>query len=795
MLKGLSTHEARQKLSEVGPNTLPTKSTLNIGGIFFAQFKNVLSIILIVASLLSFLIGDKIDALFILVILLLNSALGFWQEFKSSRELLALRQMEVLSSRVMRDGSQVLLPASQIVPGDIVVLEAGDKVPADGKLVESFELTLDESSLSGESLPIIKSTKDSENRLFLGTTVVSGRGLLLVEKTGLKTKFGQIAQTLSQVEEKPTPLEVSLSALSKRIGIVVLLISLGLFIVEVWGGVSLLESLFSSIALLVAAVPEGLPTVITVLLSIGVHNLYQRKTLVRRLSSIESLGATNIICTDKTGTLTKNEMSVSEVAISESHLTTALLVAVLCNSASIVLKEDHPLPDNNTEDRENYTVLGDTTEGALLFWALQKGLDIDEIRNSGKIITESPFNLQRRMMSVLWEDEKTKKKLQLSKGSPEVILSLSKLTVARRKTLEAEYQKMAEKGLRVLGLACLKNPSTNKIVEKDLEFLGFVGIADSPRLEAKEAISQAEKAGIRVIMVTGDNALTAKYIAAQVGLFKSGDEVMTGMDLEEMDDVTLEHRLSRVSVFARVQPESKLRIVQMLQKMGQVVAVTGDGVNDVLALKQAHVGVAMGITGTDVAKEASDIIILDDNLATIVAAIAEGRLIYNNIVKVIKFLLTGNLSELLLIVLAVLAGFPVPLLPVQLLWINLVTDGLPALSLAADPPHYDIMSRSPRSLSEPLLNGVTTRYIVLFGLIIAVINILVFSTLYAQFGIQVARGTVFSLVVVSQMVLIFIVRGKSHIFRNKYLLGSVGLILLLQLSIVYFAPLRQLFKF
>lgn len=793
MEKGLTTFEANKRLTEYGQNTLPSNNSLNIPLLFFSQFKNILSIILIIASALSFVLGDKIDGILIFIILMLNSFLGFWQEFKASKELSALKSLEVANSRVMRDGIQVLLPSSQIVPGDIVILEAGDKVPADGILLQAYELSLNESSLTGESLAVDKSTKSDNNTIFFGTTVVSGRGMLQVEKTGLNTKFGQIARTLSIVEEKETPLEISLNSLSKKIGIVVVIISLGLFAFNLWIGTPFFEGLFAGIALLVAAVPEGLPTVITVLLSIGVRHMYHKKALIRRLSSIESLGATNIICTDKTGTLTKNEMTVTDTQIAASVMQEALMASILCNSAEIALKEDGLLIDKSSYNRENYKVLGDTTEGALLFWAMEKQVDIDSVRTSGEIIEEAPFNLERRMMSVLWQNSKTGKLTQYSKGAPEMILSISDLSDKQKEKLQKEYQQMAEKGLRVLALA-LKKTTNKKIIETGLQFIGFVGISDPPRLEAREAVLKAERAGIRVIMVTGDNELTAKYIAQEVGIFKAGDNIMTGQELETINDEVLFERLPTITVFARIQPESKLRIVQALQNLGKVVTVTGDGVNDALALKQAHVGVAMGITGTDVAKEAADMVILDDNLATIVTAIAEGRLIYQNILNVIKFLLTGNLSELLLIILAVIIGLPNPLLPVQLLWINLVTDGLPALSLVSDKASGDIMNHPPRLLSEPLLNGKNTKFILVFGLTIAGINLLAFGTVYNYFGIDAARSVVFSSLVVSQMIFLFVMRGIKQVFSNRYLLLSVLLVLVLQAAIIYFEPLRELFK-
>lgn len=782
--QGLSKEEAVANLREYGLNQLPSKSTYSAFKLVLNQFKSPLALLLIVASLISFLVGDSLDGFLIIIIVILNVALGFWQEYKASKELEALRQLEVLESRVIRDGQQIQISSYQIVPGDIVVLESGDKIPADGLLIESYDLQVNESSLTGESVPVTKSIISPDNELFFGTSVTSGRAILKVTKTGVNTKFGSIAMTLSEVKEEPTPLEMSLNSLSKRVGLIVGLVVITLLVIRIFQGENFSEVFLSSIALLVAGVPEGLPTVITVLLSMGVRNMYKRKALVRQLSSIESLGSTNVICTDKTGTLTRNEMRVTKNDIAKSDLKETIHASVVCNSAVLIEKEG----------QDGFEVLGDTTEGALLFWAKDQGFDIDLIRSEGKVLEELTFDLKRRMMSVLWEDHKTKKVAQYTKGSPESILVLCKLSEAKVESLTKTYKEMAEKGLRVLGIAKRNISNQKKIVEKDMQFLGFVGIADAPRLEAKEAIERAHLAGIDVVMITGDNELTAKYIAEQISLLKDGDEILTGAQLEELSDEEFKSRITKIKVFARVLPEHKLRIVKTFQSIGKVVAVTGDGVNDALALKQAHVGVAMGITGTDVAKESADIVILDDNFVTIIAAVSEGRLIYNNIVKVVKFLMAGNLSELLVIIGVLLLGLPSPLLPAQLLWINLVTDGLPALSLAYDKGDKGTMDIPPRNHKESILNFKNTKYIFVAGSLIALFNIAVFVSGYNYYGLEVARNFVFNSLVFSQMVFIFILRGRSTLYTNKYLIYSVALVLVLQILITFAGPLRQVFN-
>lgn len=782
--KGLTSDEAKTKLFEIGLNELPSKKTYSVLKLLYSQFKNLMVWLLIFASMLSFLVGDAIDGWLILVILILNIGLGFWQEYKASKELEALRKLEVDFARVLRDGKQVKIPSAEIVPGDFVVLEAGDLIPADGILIEGFEVLVNESALTGESLPVFKTTQEKENELFFGTNVSSGRGLMQVLKTGISTKFGKIALTLAEVEEEKTPLEISLNGLARNLGIIAIAVAIFVFILRISQGYDIAQTLTSSIALMVAAVPEGLPAVVTVLLAFGVRKMYSKKTLVRKMSAVESLGATSLICTDKTGTLTKNEMSVRKVFVEEKNLKDLIINAVVCNSSSLVLKQDHG----------SFDILGDTTEGALLLWAKEKKKDIDAVRSEGKILEEEPFNLERRRMSVLWDS--SGKITLFTKGAPESILPLCKIHQKKFAEIEKSYKKMASEGLRVLAFAKLnvsgKKSGIEKL-EKEMEFLGLIGIADSPRLEAKLAIEKARQAGIITVMVTGDNELTAKAIAREVGLLKEGDEVLTGAQLDELSEEELISRIEKVRIFARTLPEQKLRIVKAYQSLGKVVAVTGDGVNDSLALKQAHVGVAMGKTGTDVAKEASDIIILDDNLATIVTAVEEGRLIYNNILKVVKFLMTGNLAEILVIAGAAVLGLPAPLSATQILWINFVTDGFPALSLAADNASSHTMEVKPRDVNKSILDFQTTKYVVGFALLMAAITLGSFIHVHHKVDTKTAQAVAFTLLVILQMVFIFIMRRHHSITSNKYLLLSVSLVILSQILIITVPGLRSLF--
>ena len=764
-MTGLTNHQAQQALQKYGPNLLPQKGAISVLNTFVNQIKNPFSFVLTIAVTASFIVGDTIDGVLIGAILVLNTLLGFWQEFKASKELEALRKFEVLSSRVIRDGVEVEVPSSEIVPEDIVILEAGDKIPADGEIVENYSLEVNEAILTGESMTVIKT--HAENRLYLGTTVIAGRGKFKVTKIGISTRFGSIAQTLTEVKDGQTPLEISLSKLIKGVSLAVVIVSALVFILRYFQGFKLSEAVLTSIALMVAAVPEGLPAVVTIVLALGVHKMYQKKALVRKMVAVESLGTSTVVLSDKTGTLTKNEMRVQQIKTEDQE--ELLKCAVLCNSASLVLKEGGG----------GFDVLGDTTEGALLLWAKDKGKDYQLMRSEGKLVMEIPFSLNSRKMTVVWEHKG--KKATYTKGAPEVILKEQKMSEVEFETAEKEYQKMAKKGLRVLAFS------------KDKKFLGLAGIADQIRAEAKEAIKIAKQAGIKVVMVTGDNELTAKEISEELGLIEKGEEVLTGAQLNLLSDEQLRDRLSKIKVFARITPEDKLRLVRAYQSLGEVVAVTGDGVNDSLALKQAQVGVSMGKIGSDVAKEASDIVLLDDNFATLVTAIEQGRVIYSNILKVIKFLLTGNLSEILLISVASFLALPAPLLPTQILWINFVSDGLPALALGFDTPSSHIMKVPPRK-GNNILGVSMIRYILIGGILIALVCLISFHQIYKNIGIDVARSFVFTLMVALQMVLPFIIRRHHSITSNKKLLFSVIFVLIIQILILTVPQLRFIFK-
>lgn len=786
-MESLTTAAANAKLQESGYNELPPKPPASIFKLVLEQFKSPLTYLLIAASVFSFAIGDPLDGVLILVILVLNSVLGFYQEYKASRELEALKKLEVTTSRVIRDGKQIELPSRQLVSGDIIVLESGDKIPADCVLIEAFDLSVNESSLTGESLPVIKSHEETPdksaqlNKLFFGTSVVSGRGKAQVVFTGKNTRFGKLALTLSELEDEKTPLEKNLGKLAQTIAVLAFITSTLLFSLRLVQEISAKNALLESIALLVAAVPEGLPTAITFILVIGVRRMYHKKTLVRKLSAIESLGSTTVICTDKTGTLTQNKLSVQEVSTSQEGA--LIKTAVICNSAQLVLKEDHGSVD----------ILGDETEGALLLWAQDKKVSIEKLRTESKIVEELPFDSKTRMMAVLAKEINTH--TLYIKGAPEVVIPITTLSDSEKKQIEMKYQEFARQGLRVLAFAQrTKIKATNQIESelKQAEFIGLVAIADTIRPEAIKAVAKAKKASIKVVMITGDNELTAKAIGEQVGILKENDEIMLGSQLEELSDEELDKRIRQVAVFARCIPEHKLRIVQSYQRLGEVVAVTGDGVNDALALKQSQIGVAMGKIGTDVAKEASDMVIQDDNFATLVDAIEQGRLIYSNILKTVKFLMAGNLSEVLVIFLSGLLGFPPLLQPAQILWINFVTDGLPALTLAFDRSSTSMMNSRPRSQTDAIVGRKNLIAIAISGTTIALVNLAIFM-MAQQYLPQLAQTIVFCTIVLTQIIFVMILRKDQPMYSNKYFIYSVILVLILQALIVTVPGLREAF--
>ncbi len=750
--QGLSSDEAKRRLEEFGYNQLEAKKGVTPLQIFLNQFKDVFVIMLLIATAISFLIGEFVDAITIAIIVILNSVVGFYQEYRSEKAMEAMKQLTAPKARVVRDGNETIIDAREIVPGDIVLLEAGDRVPADARLIETVDLKADEAVLTGESTDVTKDLSvvkedtpiaDRKNSVFMATHVTYGRGKAVITATGMKTEFGKIAELVQTMEVEESPLKQKLERFAKKLGIIIVALTAVIFALELYEifvlGVghsadviaNVLEAFEVSIALAVSAVPEGLPAIVTVSLALGARELAKRNAILRKLSSAETLGATTVICSDKTGTLTKGEMTVRKIYVNGKmfDVTGAGYEPkgeFLVDGKSINLR-DNPelelaLKANTLNSNANYDgkrVLGDTTEGALIVAAAKMGLSKKELESSYPRFHEVPFTSERKRMTTVHKTPEGKL-IAYVKGAPEMILERSnhimkdgkakKLTAEDRKRILAVNESMANDALRVLGVAYKDLPAdaVEKFDEEDYEsslvFIGLSGMIDPPRAEAKEANDRCRTAGIRTIMITGDHKLTAVAIAKELGMLHS-DNVLTGIEINELSDEAFERVVGEVSVYARVSPEHKLRIVKALKHKGEIVAMTGDGVNDAPALKQADIGVAMGITGTDVTREAADIVLADDNFATIVNAVEGGRNIYDNIRKFSFFLLRSNFDELLVIGSFALLGLELPLSAGMILWINLVTDGGPALALTMDPPEEDVMQRHPRDPKEGILHG------------------------------------------------------------------------------------------
>lgn len=755
-LYGLSGAESARRLTEAGPNELQAPRRISPWAIFFEQFKSVIVLILIVAVGLSVFLGHDLEAIAIGVIVLFATLLGFIQEYRAERALEALRQMAAPTATVLRDGKEIEIPSRELVSGDIIFLRTGDKIPADARLIEAINLQTDEATLTGESVPVEKHTSplsndelpigDRKNMVFAGTAATYGRGRAVVVATGMQTEFGRIARLLATVEIGQTPLQNNL----KRVGhalayvalaVVILVVGLGFF-----RGQPLLEMLVFGIALAVAVVPEALPAVVTISLAIGVQRMVKRNALIRRLPAVETLGSTSVICSDKTGTLTKDEMTVRKIVLPGQSIEVSGAGyepqgSFSCNGSAVdlsgpiadllkaaVLASDAQLVPSDGQ----WDIKGDPTEGALVVVAAKAGLHKSDLDIQFPRLSEIPFTSESKRMTTL--HALPAGSVAYAKGAPEVILNACtrQLTNAGEKVLDdagraellAEAQRMASGALRVLAVAT-KTETTLVDAEYGMTFLGLMGMIDPPRPEAQAAIQTCRQAGVHVVMITGDHPLTAQAVAKELGLVVNG-RVVTGTELEEMSDAELESRVGDIEIFARVSPAHKLRVVTALQGKGYVVAMTGDGVNDAPALKKADIGIAMGITGTDVSKEAAVMTLTDDNFSSIVAAVEEGRGIFGNIKKYLTYLLSSNIGEITLIAGASILEMPMPLTAVQILYINLATDGLPALALAVDPYEPDLMQRPPRSPGTGLFTRPVVSLMVVGGLWSALANLVLF---------------------------------------------------------------------
>ena len=869
---GLTSQEVEQRQQQYGPNEIEEAAGRSSWEILLDQFKNIMLLMLIAVAIISGIL-DLIelrnnglvegqvpfkDTIAILLIVILNGILGYVQESRAEKALAALKSMSSPKVQVLRDGQRTEVDAPSLVPGDIVLIEAGTQLSADGQIIESSTLQVRESALTGEANAVTKGQQagldedtplgDRLNMVFTGTEVVNGRGKVIVTATGMATELGKIAQMLQAVENEPTPLQQRMDQLGRvlvsgSLILVALVIVIGLLQAGNWS--PLQELIEVSLSMAVAVVPEGLPAVITVTLAIGTQRMVRRNALIRKLPAVETLGSVNTICSDKTGTLTQNKMVVQEVQTVRNQfrvtgegytpqgvflddnqpveteryeeLQALLLACVLCNDAILVQGNGN---HSSTPVSQEWTILGDPTEGALLTLAGKAGLEQERLNSQFKRMGEFPFSSERKRMSVICQGESTASEyIMLTKGSPELILERCQsyqqgnetipLTPEVRRQILQINDEMASRGLRVLGFAnkplhSIPSAQEEETTEQQLVWLGLVGMLDAPRSEARIAVKRSRDAGIRTVMITGDHQLTATAIAHDLGIAEPGDRVFTGRELEKLPQPDLEQEVDEISVYARVSPEHKLRIVQALQKRGKFVAMTGDGVNDAPALKQADIGIAMGITGTDVSKEASDMILLDDNFATIVAATEEGRVVYSNIRRFIKYILGSNVGEVLTIAAAPILGLPgVPLTPLQILWMNLVTDGLPALALAVEPAEPDVMDRPPFSPKESIFARGLGLYIIRIGIIFAIISITLMLLSYESAqdtgNPDAWKTMVFTTLCIAQMGHALAVRSHNRLtielnpFSNPYLLGAVIVTTVLQLMLIYVAPLRDFF--
>ncbi len=831
---GLSSGEAENRLEKYGKNELKEEEKTSVVKLFLAQFKSFLILILMAAALVSAFLGELIDASVILFTVFLAGVLGFVQEYRAEESIKLLKSLTSPEALVLRNGKEVKVPSSVLVPGDILILQAGDRIPADARLLEALSLKIDEASLTGESVPVQKSTNafppetpqpDRKNIAYTGTAVVYGRGKAVITATGMKTAFGKLAGLLGEIERERTPLQEKLDQFGRWLGVATLVVVAVVAVLGILQGFSPFEMFLWGVALAVAAIPEALPAVVTVGLALGVRRMVKRHALIRKLPSVETLGSTNIICTDKTGTLTQNKMTVEKVYVNgailnvtgkgyepvgaflsgdkpvseDVHLHKLLVAGALCNDAGLAKEE------------EAWGIMGDPTEGALVVVAAKAGIWRPSLEEKHRRVGEVPFSSERKMMTTLNNSEEGL--YAYSKGAPEVILASctkiflrgqeEQLTPEIRQEILNTIHEMANESLRVMGFAYRKftenvNPEE---AEREMVFAGLTGMRDPPREEVKVAIATCTSAGIRTIMITGDHKITASAIARELGILREGDIVLTGTELEAIDNQKFEEIVEKISVYARVYPEQKLKVVEALKKKGYIVAMTGDGVNDAPALKAADMGIAMGITGTDVSKEASSMILTDDNFASIVSAVEEGRNILKNIKNFIAYGLTCHIGLVIIVLVGVLAWQVLPVIAVQILWINLITDGLPPMALSLEAPDKGLMKQKPLKAKAGL---VSKRVIVAslgLGLLIALQSLgVIYWALNEGMALLKIQSLIFTLVVISLMFNAFNWRSEKisvfslGIFTNRPLIYAVLSTVLLQLAVLYIPFLQTAFR-
>lgn len=838
---GLTEAEVQNRLKKLGPNELQEAKRPSALVVFLAQFKDFMVLVLLGATIISAFLGEYVDAIAIVAIVVINGILGFFQERKAEKSLEALKELAAPQVAVLRNGNWAKIPSKGLVLGDVIKFSSGDRIGADVRLIEAASLYVEESALTGESVPVQKkiealhgteiSIGDQTNMAFMGTMVTRGSGVGLVVGTGMNTSMGQIANMLQHAEQNETPLQRKLEQLGKILIVLALILTALVVLVGVYQGNEVYHMFLAGVSLAVAAIPEGLPAIVTVALSLGVQRMIRKKAIVRKLPAVETLGCASVICSDKTGTMTQNKMMVTHAwAGGETwHVTgqgyepvgefiknerkvnpgenrslyQLLTFGLLCNNAQILKK------------KKKYVLDGDPTEGALVAAAMKAGLSRESLQGKFEVIREFPFDSTRKMMSVVVCDQDGKR-FVVTKGAPDVLLKMSQTILwgSKQQPLTEMYKNEVQNAIHQLGSLALRTIAiafkplkvTDRIenerdVEKDFMLIGIQGMIDPPRPEVKQAVQECRDAGIKTIMITGDHKVTAMAIAKQLDILPANGRVVEGAELAKMSVEELEDIVEETYVFARVSPEHKLKIVKALQNKDHIVAMTGDGVNDAPAIKSADIGVAMGITGTDVAKEASSLVLLDDNFATIKAAIKEGRNIYENIRKFIRYLLASNVGEILVMLFAMILALPLPLVPIQILWVNLVTDGLPAMALGLDKPEGDVMRRKPRHPKEGVFARGLAWKIVSRGFLIGVVTLLAFIIAYNQHPneLKYAQTVAFATLVLAQLIHVFDCRSEHSIFHrnpfgNMYLVGAVFVSILLVLVVIYYPPLQPIFS-
>jgi Ca2+-transporting ATPase len=810
-LKGLTTEEAEKRLKKYGLNILEQKEKISPIKIFLSQFNDFMVWVLIGATIISGLTGERADAITILIIVIMNGIMGFIQEYKTEKSLDALKKMAAPTAKVFRNGKVVVINAEYIVISDLVVLESGDRIPADCIVESCSNLIVNESLLTGESVGVSKEANENENKLYMGTTVVNGRATAKVIQTGMSTEMGKIAYMLSNIEEEKSPLKEKLAGLGKVLVIICIIICAIVTVLGIIRGNNPKDMFLLGVSLAVAAIPEGLPAIVTVALALGVSRMLKRKALVRKLPAVETLGCTSIICSDKTGTLTQNNMTVKKIYFNEkiynidgkdkSIPQNDLLVKALtfCNDCNF---------DFSKENLEQ-GLMGDPTETALIKAFFKSMTEVKNFILGSLRIFDIPFDSDRKMMSVIIKEKG--KNICYVKGAPERVIekckyilidgSVRPLNDSYKRNIIKSIEDMSNGALRCIGAAYKdKDVSSNSILEKDLIFIGIAGMIDPPRSEVKDAVLKCRISGITPIMITGDHKNTAFAIGKELDICKDISEVVVGDELDKMSDRELRAKVDKIKIFARVNPNHKLRIVKAFKAKNKIVAMTGDGVNDAPAIKEADIGISMGISGTDVTKEASSMILMDDNFSTIVAAVEEGRVIYDNIRKFIRYLLSCNLGEVLTMFLSSLFYLETPLIAIQILFVNLVTDGLPAIALGVDPPDSDIIFQKPREKSESIFARGLVEKIVIRGSLIGICTVLSFlSGKYYGFSLEVCRTITLSTLVMSQLIHVFECKSERHslfeinIFSNIYLVFAVSISILMLLSVIYIPVFQAIF--